>query len=56
MIHAVIMAGGRGTRLWPQSRENTPKQLWEMLNGKSMLQDTVDRVFPIIPPEHILQP
>ncbi len=54
MIYAVIMAGGKGTRLWPQSRENTPKQLWEILDGKSMLQDTVDRVFPIIPPEQIL--
>ncbi|MBD3307543.1 NTP transferase domain-containing protein [candidate division KSB3 bacterium] len=54
MIHTVIMAGGRGTRLWPQSRERTPKQLWQILDGKSMLQDTVDRVFPIVSPEHIL--
>ena len=54
MIHAVIMAGGKGTRLWPQSREKAPKQLWEILDGKSMLQDTVVRVFPIIHPENIL--
>ncbi len=51
MIYAVIMAGGKGTRLWPQSRESTPKQLWDILDGKSMLQDTVDRVFPIITSE-----
>jgi len=54
MIYAVIMAGGQGTRLWPQSRERKPKQLWEILNGKSMLQDTVDRVFPLIPLHQIL--
>ncbi len=54
MIYAVIMAGGQGTRLWPQSREHKPKQLWEILNGKSMLQDTVDRVFPLISPQQIL--
>jgi mannose-1-phosphate guanylyltransferase len=54
MIHAVIMAGGRGTRLWPQSRENTPKQLWEILEGASMLQATVERVEPVVPPEQSL--
>ncbi len=54
MIYAVIMAGGKGTRLWPQSCEDTPKQLWEILEGKSMLQDTVDRIFPLITPEQTL--
>lgn len=54
MIYAIIMAGGKGTRLWPQSRENMPKQLWEILGGKSMLQDTADRVSPLITTEHIL--
>lgn len=54
MIHAVIMAGGRGTRLWPQSRENTPKQLWKFLDGVSLLQDTVQRITPMIATEHIL--
>ena len=53
MIHAVIMAGGRGTRLWPQSRENIPKQLWEILEGASMLQATVKRVGALIPPEQV---
>jgi mannose-1-phosphate guanylyltransferase len=54
MLYAIIMAGGQGTRLWPQSREQKPKQLWEILNGKSMLQDTVERVLPVISPQHIL--
>jgi len=54
MIWAVIMAGGKGTRLWPQSRECQPKQLWEIIDGKSMLQDTVARVSPVIDPAHIL--
>ncbi len=54
MIHAVIMAGGKGTRLWPQSRENMPKQLWEFFHQKSLLQDTVERIAPLIPPERVL--
>lgn len=54
MIWAVIMAGGQGTRLWPQSRMTRPKQLWKILHGKSMLQDTVERVAPLIAPEHTL--
>ena len=54
MIYAVIMAGGKGVRLWPQSREHKPKQLWELLNGRSMLQDAVDRVVPLIEPQHVL--
>ncbi|MCP4402009.1 MAG: mannose-1-phosphate guanylyltransferase [bacterium] len=53
MIHTVIMAGGRGTRLWPQSRERAPKQLWEILEGASMLQATVKRVESIVPPEQV---
>ena len=54
MLYAVIMAGGKGTRLWPQSRENMPKQLWEFFHQKSLLQDTVERVAPLIPPERVL--
>jgi mannose-1-phosphate guanylyltransferase len=54
MVYAVIMAGGQGTRLWPQSREQKPKQLWEVLDGKSMLQDTLERISPGISPQHIL--
>lgn len=54
MIYTIVMAGGKGTRLWPQSRENTPKQLWEIVDGRSMLQDTVERVAPLIPQKQVL--
>ncbi len=43
-LHAVIMAGGSGTRFWPASRKAHPKQFLPLANGKPLLQDTVDRV------------
>ena len=45
----IIMAGGRGERFWPVSREKTPKQLITLLGGKSFLQQAVDRVLPLVP-------
>ena len=51
---AVIMAGGRGERFWPVSRERTPKQLVTLLGTRSFLQATVDRILPIVPAENIL--
>src|SRR5213076_2572382 len=45
----IIMAGGRGERFWPVSREKTPKQLITLLGGKSFLQQAVDRVLPVVP-------
>lgn len=44
MIHGVIMAGGAGTRFWPASRKQNPKQLLNLLGDRSMLQSTVDRL------------
>lgn len=41
---AVILAGGRGLRLWPESRRKHPKQLCSFLNNKSMLDNTIDRL------------
>lgn len=41
---AVILAGGRGLRLWPESRRKHPKQLCTFLNNKSMLDNTLDRL------------
>jgi len=49
----VIMAGGRGERFWPVSREKTPKQLIKLLGKKSFLQDAVDRVLPLVPLKNI---
>jgi len=52
--YIVIMAGGRGERFWPVSRERKPKQLITLLGERSFLQQTVDRVKSIVPLENIL--
>ncbi len=49
----IIMAGGKGERFWPLSREQTPKQLLTLLGDRSFLQQAVDRVLPLAPPENI---
>jgi mannose-1-phosphate guanylyltransferase len=49
----IIMAGGRGERFWPVSREKTPKQLLRLLGKRSFLQQAVDRVAPIVPVKNI---
>ena len=46
-IVAVIIAGGSGTRLWPLSRHLLPKQFINILGGKSLFEDTVDRIAPL---------
>ena len=51
--HAIIMAGGRGTRFWPRSRTRTPKQLLNILGDSTMLQQTVARLAPLVPPSRI---
>ena len=53
-IHAVVMAGGSGTRFWPASRKNRPKQLLALTGSRSMLQQTVERIAPLIPAENVL--
>ena len=47
--HVIIMAGGRGERFWPQSRENTPKHLLPIVGEKPMLAQTLDRLAGLIP-------
>ena len=49
----IIMAGGRGERFWPVSREKTPKQLLRLLGDRSFLQEAVDRVLPLVPMKNI---
>ncbi len=51
--YALILAGGRGTRFWPRSRTKTPKQLLGFLGTRSLLQQTVDRLRSVIPPERV---
>ena len=50
----IIMAGGRGERFWPVSREKTPKQLIRLLGERSFLQQAVDRVLPVVPAANVL--
>ncbi|MBA3531830.1 MAG: NTP transferase domain-containing protein [Ardenticatenales bacterium] len=52
-LYALILAGGVGTRLWPRSRATLPKQMLDLTSDLTMLQQTVERIREIIPPEHI---
>src|SRR5262249_179637 len=52
-IHAVILAGGRGTRFWPRSRTRTPKQLLNIVGKQTMLEQTVGRLRSLISPNCI---
>ena len=54
MLHAVIMAGGAGTRFWPASRSNCPKQLLSLAGDDTMIQATVARLADLVPPERAL--
>jgi mannose-1-phosphate guanylyltransferase len=54
MYYAVIMAGGSGTRLWPLSRRNYPKQALKLVGESTMFQYAVQRIRLIFPPERIL--
>jgi mannose-1-phosphate guanylyltransferase len=49
----IIMAGGRGERFWPVSRDKTPKQLLTLLGKRSFLQQAMDRVLPLAPVKNI---
>lgn len=49
MLHAVIMAGGSGTRFWPASRKAMPKQLLTLAGDRSMIQATADRLGTLVP-------
>lgn len=52
-MYALILAGGSGTRLWPYSRSDRPKQFLSLDGGTTMLQATVERTLPIIRPERV---
>lgn len=51
--YAVIMAGGGGTRLWPLSRRETPKQLLPLVEERSLFQIAIDRLEGVFPPERV---
>src|ERR1700680_135835 len=52
-VYGLILAGGRGTRFWPKSRRATAKQVLRLFGDRSLIQQTVDRLRPILPPERI---
>jgi len=47
-LRAVVMAGGSGTRFWPLSRKRTPKQFLPIISDRTMIEETVERLLPII--------
>jgi mannose-1-phosphate guanylyltransferase len=47
------MAGGIGSRLWPRSRSSSPKQFLDLIGERTMLQETVDRIEPLVPLERV---
>src|SRR5271165_2655959 len=51
--YGVILAGGRGTRFWPRSRKRHAKQVLNVIGETSLIQATVERLSPLIPPERI---
>lgn len=53
-VYCVIMAGGKGERFWPCSREDTPKQLLNIVGNEPMIEQTVLRLTPLIPFQNIL--
>jgi len=50
----VVLAGGVGSRFWPLSRPDRPKQLLPLISAEPMLRDTLDRLAPVAPPERTL--
>src|SRR2546427_6628071 len=52
-LYVLVLSGGAGTRLWPLSRRDRPKQFLNLLGDRSLLQDTVDRVSEFVPSERI---
>lgn len=51
--YAVIVAGGSGTRLWPLSRKNLPKQMQKFISDRTLIDETVDRLGEVVPKENI---
>lgn len=53
MIYGLILAGGKGSRLYPLSRAKEPKQFLKIINGKSFLVNTLNRVMPLIDKQNL---
>lgn len=53
-LRAVVMAGGSGTRFWPLSRRTRPKQFLDIVSSRSMVEETVERLAPLVRPRDVL--
>jgi len=53
LVYGVILAGGKGERFWPLSRTQLPKQFLSLTSDKMMLEETIDRILPLLPYENI---
>lgn len=51
--YGLILAGGRGTRFWPSSRQASAKQVLRLFGDRSLIQQTVDRLKPVLPPDRL---
>jgi mannose-1-phosphate guanylyltransferase len=51
--YGLILAGGRGTRFWPRSRRAHAKQVLRIVGERSLIQQTVDRLKPVLPPDRL---
>ena len=52
MIHAIIMAGGKGTRFWPLSRAVKAKQFLQIIGNRTLLEHTISRLHPLTKKEN----
>lgn len=52
-VYAIVLAGGSGERLWPLSRRNQPKQLLALEAHQTLLEDTIERIAPVVHQDHI---
>jgi mannose-1-phosphate guanylyltransferase len=53
-VRAVILAGGRGTRFWPLGRAKRPKQFLSLVGRRTMVEETVERIQPLVPAGSVL--
>lgn len=51
--YVVVVAGGSGTRLWPLSREELPKQMQKVVNDSTLIENTIDRIATVVDYDHI---